>query len=56
MNLTFLKLDTIYRITMPENIGSCKVLEKIGLQFHKVDDYEGDEGVYNWYKIDQEIY
>jgi len=46
-----LKLSSIYGIAMPENIGSCKVLEKIGFQFYKTDDYDGDGEIYNWYKL-----
>ena len=48
-----LKLDRIIGIAMPENIGSCKVLEKVGLSFYKKDDYDGDGGMYNWYKIEK---
>ena len=34
------------------NIGSCRVLEKVGLKNFKFDTYDkcGDEK-YNWYKI-----
>jgi len=46
-----LKLNRIIGITMPENIGSCKVLEKIGLTLYKVDQYDDDEKAYNWYEI-----
>ena len=46
-------LNRIIGIAMPENIGSCKVLEKSGLNFYKKGDYDGDGGVYNWYKIDR---
>lgn len=46
-----LKLNRIIGITMPENIGSCKVLEKIGLTLYKVDQYDDDGKEYNWYEI-----
>ncbi len=46
-----LGLKSIIGIAMPENIGSCRVLEKVGLKFYKVDDYDGDGGTYNWYEI-----
>lgn len=49
-----LKLEKIIGIAMPENIGSWKVLEKIGLTLYKVDDYDGDGKDYNWYKIDRQ--
>jgi len=49
-----LGLDKIIGIALAENIGSCKVLEKIGLTFYKIDDYDGDEIAYNWYKIEKE--
>lgn len=44
-------LERIIGVAMPENIGSCKVLEKIGLKFYKVGDYDGDGEMYNWYEI-----
>lgn len=44
-------LKRIIGIAMPDNIGSCKVLEKIGLSFYKVDDYNGDGIMCNWYEI-----
>lgn len=46
-----LNLKRIIGIADPKNIGSCKVLEKIGLRFFKVDAYDGDGGMYNWYEI-----
>lgn len=48
-----LNLERIIGIAMPENIGSCKVLTKIGFEFYKVDEYDGDGGAYNWYKIER---
>jgi len=43
---------------MSENIGSCKVLEKIGLKFHKFDAYpdEDPNEKYNWYHLKKEDY
>jgi len=49
-----LNLNRIIGIAMPENIGSWKVLEKIGLELYKVDKYDGDGKDYNWYKIDRQ--
>ena len=46
-----LGLERIIGIALPENIASCKVLEKIGLTFFKVDQYEDDGGNYRWYEI-----
>lgn len=51
-----LALNKIIGIAMPENIGSCKVLEKIGLNFFKIDGYNGDEGEYRWYQLTKEAY
>jgi RimJ/RimL family protein N-acetyltransferase len=53
-----LKLDRIIGITMPKNIASYKVLEKIGMNFYKFDIYKGeDENVkYNWHQITKENY
>lgn len=48
-----LGLKKIIGIALAENIGSCKVLEKIGLTFYKIDDYDGDGIEYNWYKIEK---
>lgn len=48
-----LQLDKIIGIAVAENIGSCKVLEKIGLKFFKIDEYDGDGKEYNWYKIEK---
>ncbi len=38
-----LKLNRIVAITIPENKGSIKVLEKIGLQFKEMIQLEGDD-------------
>jgi len=48
-----LGLEKIIGIALAENIGSCKVLKKIGLTFYKIDDYDGDGIKYNWYKIEK---
>jgi RimJ/RimL family protein N-acetyltransferase len=48
----FLKLKRIIGIADPENIGSCRVLEKVGLKFYKFDTYDNDDDKkYNWYQI-----
>lgn len=47
-----LNLKRIIGIADPKNIGSCKVLEKIGLTFYKSDFYDKeDDKKYNWYEI-----
>ncbi len=51
-----LNLDEIIGIADPLNIGSCKVLQKIGLQFYKTDQYDGDGKKYNWYRLNKESY
>lgn len=51
--LNQLNLSRIVGIAMPENVGSCRVLEKIGLTFYKVDEYDGDGGAYRWYQIEK---
>ena len=40
-----LKIDRIIGRAMKENIGSIKVLEKIGMKFKENFDFEGQEGV-----------
>jgi len=47
-----LKLNKIIGIADPENIGSCKVLTKIGMEFYKLDEYDDDGKKYNWYKLE----
>lgn len=44
-------LKRIIGIAIPDNIGSCTVLEKIGLSYYKTDDYDGDGKEYNWYQV-----
>lgn len=51
-----LKLKRIIGIAMKENIGSHKVLKKIGLTQYKVGEYEGDGEEHDWYKIEQKNY
>ncbi len=51
-----LNLDKIIGMAIAENIASCKVLEKIGLTFYKIADYDGDGIDCNWYKIDKSSY
>ena len=48
-----LNLKRIIGIAHPDNIASCKVLNKIGMELYKKDEYEGDGGSYNWYKIER---
>lgn len=40
-----LKIDRIIGRAMKENVGSIKVLEKIGMKFKENFDFEGQEGV-----------
>ena len=47
-----LNLKRIIAIAEQENIGSNKVLKKIGLKHFKVADYEGDGIPYNWYMVE----
>ena len=51
-----LKLDNIIGIAMPENEGSWRILEKIGMSFYKMDGYLDEGGNYKWYKIEKEEY
>jgi len=48
-----LAIDKIIGIAMPENIASCRVLEKVGLKQYKVAEYDGDGHNNNWYKINK---
>ena len=50
-----LKLENIVGIADPMNIGSCRVLEKIGLKLYKFDTYD-DVKKYNWYQISKDQY
>lgn len=50
-----LGIDKIIRIADPSNIGSYKVLEKIGMQFYKLDIYDANsDQKYNWYEIEKQ--
>lgn len=49
-----LKLERIIGIAMKDNIASWKVLEKIGLQLWKIDEYDGDGGDHRWYHLRKE--
>lgn len=51
-----LGLESIIGIAMPKNIGSCKVLEKLGFHLYRIDEYEGDGGNYRWYKLERSNY
>ena len=51
-----LKLNNIIGIADPINIGSCRVLEKIGLKFYKLDTYDEDNKKYNWYQLSKAEY
>ena len=52
-----LGLEKIIGIAFPENIGSCRVLEKTGLEFYKKDTYsEDDNNKLNWYLLEKEKY
>ncbi len=51
-----LGLEKIIGIAMPENGGSCKVLEKVGLDLYKTDTYQEDGKNYHWYSIKKEKY
>ena len=51
-----LKLENIIGIADPINIGSYRVLEKIGLKFYKLDTYDEDNKKYNWYQLSKEEY
>ena len=45
LNFEALKINKIVGRAMKENIGSIKVLEKIGMKFKENFDFEGHEGV-----------
>jgi len=48
-----LKLKKIIGVAMPENIASCKVLEKIGLKYYKTDGFSDTENNFLWYKLEK---
>ncbi len=52
-----LNLEKIIGIALSKNIGSCKVLEKIGLELYKIVTYDKDDAIkYNWYVLEKEKY
>lgn len=56
LNFGFKKMnyDTIYGAAISENIGSNKILEKIGLQFINEFTFEGEKA--KWYELKKEDY
>lgn len=46
-----LDIERIIGIAMPENIASCKVLEKVGLKLYKIAEYDGDGNENKWYEL-----
>ncbi|RLD84634.1 MAG: GNAT family N-acetyltransferase [Bacteroidetes bacterium] len=53
---TKLNLTKIIGIAMPKNIASCRILEKIGLKFEKLDFYDKDNERFNWYSLNSTSY
>jgi len=51
-----LKLPKIVGAADPDNVGSCKVLEKLGLKFIKSLELLDDGKLYNWYELKNEDY
>lgn len=51
-----LNLERIIGIASVENIGSWKILEKIGLTFYQKSGYDGSHEQYNWYKLEKKDY
>ncbi len=45
-----LGLDKIVGLALPDNIASCKVLEKIGMHHYKTANFPGEDLMCNWYK------
>jgi len=45
-----LGIKRIIGIAFPENIASCRVLEKIGLKWYKTADYPGENKTLHWYQ------
>ncbi len=48
-----LKLKRIIGIAMPENIASCKILEKIGLKYYKTDNFADTDNEFKWYRLEK---
>lgn len=49
-----LKTDEVFARADSENIGSNKVLDKVGLKFIETFNFDGIK--HNWYKIDRNDY
>ncbi|WP_395047957.1 GNAT family N-acetyltransferase [Flavobacterium sp.] len=45
-----MKLSTIHACALSDNLGSNKVLKKIGFEF--TNQYVANNSIHNWYKID----
>lgn len=45
-----LGLKRIVGLALLENIASCKVLEKIGMEHYKTENFPGENLMCNWYK------
>lgn len=46
-----LGLKQIVGLAYPENVASCKVLMKIGMNLYKTGKFPGDDKECNWYKV-----
>ena len=46
-----LNIKRIIGIAMPENIASCRVLEKVGLKLYQIAEYDGDGHDNKWYEL-----
>jgi len=51
-----LNIDKIMGLAYPENIASCKVLQKIGLSFIKTEPFPGEKKQCNWYGLSKSDY
>jgi RimJ/RimL family protein N-acetyltransferase len=40
---------------MPENIASCKVMEKVGMRLYKEGNYNNSNKISNWYEIEKKL-
>jgi|SRR6218665_491587 len=47
-----MRLDTIHACAVVDNVGSNKVLQKLGFQF--TNEYLANKELYNWYKIEEQ--
>lgn len=50
-----LGLKKIVAFTLPENLASCRVLEKAGFRFDKYAEFPGEDISVNWYSIERLI-